>query len=310
MSSPSVAAPKPVPVSVFIIARDEEVNLPDCLHSVCGWAGQVVVIVDPRTSDRTREIAREHGCEVVENLFENFSQQRNWTLDHAGLRYDWVFVFDADERVSPQLRRDITAVVADPAAKTAYAARKRFIFYGRWIKHCWYGAWTVSLFRNRKARWEGREVHEHLIVDGEVGDLQGDIIHNDFKDMDAWIEKHNRYATLEAAEMIRDERSDRLQARLFGSRIERRRWIKDRLWNRLPLRPVWFFVYLYFVRLGILGGALGFRFCLMHAIFDAFTASKVWESRWIARHPAGNYYRELLGTELAAHPHEHACYRE
>jgi len=310
MTAPTPDRANKLPLSVFVIARDEEVNLPDCLHSVCGWADQVVVVLDPRTTYRTREIALAFGCEVVVNLFENFSQQRNWALDHAGLRHDWIFVFDADERVSPQLRRDIASVVADPVAKSAYAARKRFIFYGRWIKHCWYGQWTVSLFRNRKARWEHREVHEHLIVDGEVGYLPGDIIHNDFKDMDAWIEKHNRYATPEAAEMIRQGRRDRLAGRVLGTRIERRRWIKDRLWNRLPLRPLWYFVYLYFVRLGILDGALGFRFCLMHAIFDAFTTSKVWESRWTARHPAGNYYRELLASDLVARPNERASYRE
>ena len=153
-------------------------------------------------------------------------------------------------------------------------------------------------------------MHEHLIVDGEVGYLQGDIIHNDFKDMNAWIEKHNRYATLEAAEMIREASSDRLAGRFFGTRVERRRFIKDRLWNRLPFRPLWTFFYRYVVKLGFLDGALGFRFCMMHAIFDAFIVSKVWESRWTARHPAGNYYRELLGAELAVHPDERAFYRE
>jgi glycosyltransferase involved in cell wall biosynthesis len=310
MIAPSAALGTKLPVSVFIMARDEEVNLPDCLHSVSGWAGQIVMVLDPRTIDRTREIALTFGCEVVENLFEGFSQQRNWALDHAGFRHPWIFVFDADERVSPQLRREIARVVADPDAKAAYAARKRFIFYGRWIKHCWYGPWTTSLFRNGKARWERREVHEHLIVDGEVGYLQGDIIHNDFKNLDAWIGKHNRYATLEAAEVLRNERENQLSGRWFGSRMERRRWMKDRLWNRLPLRPLWLFFYLYFVRLGILDGALGFRFCVMHAIFDAFTTSKVWESRWTTRHPTRNYYRDLLARELAAQPHEHAFYRE
>jgi len=310
MIPPPQAAPNRIPLSVFIIARDEEVNLPDCLHSICGWAEQVVVVVDPRSKDGTREVSRAFGCEVVENLFENFSQQRNWALDHAALRNEWIFVFDADERVSPQLRRDIIRSLDDPGGKAAFAARKRFVFYGRWIKHCWYGPWTISLFRKGKARWERREVHEHLIVDGEVGYLPGDIVHNDFKNMDAWIEKHNHYATLEAAEMIRSERGDRLHGRLFGSRVERRRWIKDRFWNRLPLRPLWFFVYLYVVRLGFLDGALGFRFCLMHAIFDAFTTAKVWEAHWTARHPAGNYYRDLLARDLSAHPQERSFYRE
>jgi glycosyltransferase involved in cell wall biosynthesis len=310
MTSPTVAPLKKLPLSVFMLARNEEINLPDCLHSICAWADQVVVVLDPRTNDRTREVALAAGCEVVENLFVNYSQQRNWALDNAGFRNDWIFVLDADERVSPELRRDIMRVLSDPGAKTAYAARKRFIFYGKWVKHCWYGPWTVSLFRFRKARWELREVHEHLIVDGDVGYLPGDLIHNDFKDMDAWIEKHNRYATLEAAEVVRDGRDDRLAGRLFGTRVETRRFIKERFWNHLPLRPFWMFIYLYVVRLGFLDGALGFRFCMMHAIFDAFITAKIWESRWTARHPAGNYYRDLLGRDLAAHPHERVFYSE
>jgi hypothetical protein len=310
MTASPADPPAKLPLSLFMMARDEELNLPDCLHSVRGWASQVVVVLDPRTSDRTREVALGLGCEVVENVFENYSQQRNWAIDHAGLRHDWIFVLDPDERVSPQLRRDIARAVADPAAKAAYAARKRFIFYGRWMKHSWYGPWTVSLFRNGKARWERREVHEHLIVDGEVGYLQGDLIHNDFRDMDAWIAKHNRYATLEAAEVIRQDRGDRLAGRLFGSHVETRRWFKDRVWNRLPFRPFWLFVYLYVFRRGFLDGALGLRFCAMHAMFDAFTIAKIWECRWNARHPAVNYYRDLLQKELAAHPHEQIFYRE
>jgi glycosyltransferase involved in cell wall biosynthesis len=299
-----------LPLSVLVIARDEELNLFDCLHSVRGWADQVLVVVDPLTTDRTREIATAAGCDVVDHPFEGYAHQRDWALHQGNLRNTWILILDADERVAPELRRAIASVLADPEPKSAYAVRFRFIFYGRWIKHCWYGTWIIRLIRRDTARYEMRGVHEHLIVDGETGYLDGDLIHNDFKDMDAWIEKHNRYATLEATEMIRDERGDRLRGRLFGSRVERRRWIKDRLWNRLPLRPLWVFVYLYFVRLGLLDGALGFRFCVMHAIFDAFTTSKVWEARRIARHPAGNYYRELLGRELAAHPDEHAFYRE
>lgn len=299
-----------LPLSVLIIARDEEVNLPDCLHSVRGWVDQVVVVVDPRTTDRTREIARAAGCDVVEKAFVSFSEQRNWSLDHAGLRHPWIFVFDADERVSPELRRDITRVVADSGSASAYAARKRFVFYGRWIRHCWYGPWTVSLFRSGKARWERREVHEHLVVEGEVGYLPGDLVHNDFKDMDAWIGKHNHYATLEAREILRGEGQGQLGGRLLGTKVERRRFIKQRIWNRMPFRPIWLFAYLYVVRLGVLDGRLGFRFCVMHAIFDAFTTAKVWESRWLARHPPRNYYRDLLAQDLEARPDDRTFYAE
>ena len=310
MTEAAASAPPKLPLSVFLLARNEELNIADCLHSVCGWADQVAVVLDTRSTDRTRQIILAAGCDLFENKFEGYAQQRNWALDNARLRHDWIFVLDADERVSPQLRRDIARAMADPGGKSAFAARKRFIFYGKWVKHCWYGPWTVSLFRNGKARWELREVHEHLIVDGEVGKLPGDIIHNDFRDMDNWIEKHNRYATLEAAEMMRGGGDDRLAGRLFGTPVETRRFIKDRIWNRLPLRPFWLFLYLYVVRRGFLDGVLGFRFCMMHAIFDAFTTAKIWEARWMARHPAMNYYRDLLRQELAAHPDEHALYRE
>jgi hypothetical protein len=148
------------------------------------------------------------------------------------------------------------------------------------------------------------------LVDGATGYVRGDLIHNDFKDMDTWIAKHNHYATLEAREMVAGEIDGRLTGRLLGSRVERRRWIKDRIWNRLPLRPLWLFLYLYFVRLGILDGRLGYRFCLMHAVFDAFTTAKVWESRRMGRHPVENYYRRTLARDLASHPADRGHYPE
>lgn len=297
-----------LPLTVLVIARDEEVNLPDCLHSVDGWADQVLVVVDPQTKDRTREIAAAAGCDVVEHVFEGYAHQREWALRAGLVRHPWVLILDADERVAPDLRREIAAVLSDPAAKAAYAVRFRFIFYGRWIRHCWYGTWIIRLFRRDEARYELRGVHEHVVVRGGTGYLRGDLIHNDFKDMDAWIAKHNRYATLEAEELLRRDDVDRLEGRLFGTRVERRRWIKDRIWNRLPMRPAWVFFYLYVVRLGFLDGRLGFRFCVMHAVFDAFVTAKVWETRWVERHPAGNYYREMVGRDLAEHPQDAVFY--
>ena len=307
MTTPAVHAAR-LPLSVLIIARDEELNLADCLHSVCGWAGQVAVVVDPRTTDRTREIARAAGCDVVERAFDGFARQREWAIRSGVLRHDWIFILDADERVAPRLRREIAGVLADPRPLAAYAVRFRFVFYGRWIKHGWYGTWIIRMFHRDRARYELRDVHEHIAVDGATGYLTGDLIHNDFKDMDAWIAKHNRYATLEAREILRASGHGQMAGRFFGTRVERRRFVKERIWNRIPFRPVWLFVYLYIAKLGFLNGSLGFRFCAMHAVFDALTTAKVWESRWLARYPAGNYYRELLEKELAERPDESSLY--
>ena len=126
-------------VSILILARDEEVNLPDCLHSIAGWAGQIVVVLDPRTTDRSAEIARQYGAEVVAHPFDDYSRQRNWALENVQWKHPWMFILDADERVSPDLRRGIQAVLRDPQAKDAYAVRFRMIFYGKWIRRCWYG---------------------------------------------------------------------------------------------------------------------------------------------------------------------------
>jgi glycosyltransferase involved in cell wall biosynthesis len=290
------------------VARDEELNLPDCLHSVRGWARQVVVVVDSRTTDRTREVAAAGGAEVHEHAFETFAAQKNWALSTIRWQAPWLLIIDADERVSPELRDEIQAVVSGTEPKAAYAMRFRFIFYGQWIRHCWHSTWIVRLFQLNRARYETRGVHEHMIVDGSFGLLQSDLIHNDFKDMDAWIAKHNRYATLEAEELARPEQNALLRGRLFGDPLERRRFLK-RIWNRLPLRPAWLFVYLYVFKLGILDGRLGFRFCLMKAIFDAFISAKAWEQRQLAAGPPPNYYRMMLDRYLVQRPEARAYYQ-
>jgi glycosyltransferase involved in cell wall biosynthesis len=297
-------------VGVLILARDEEANLPDCLHSVRGWAEQVVVVIDSRTRDRSREIAREWGAEVVEHDFDYFAAQKNWALDHIEWRTPWILVVDADERVPPDFREELRSIVNAPDPAEGYCLRKKFIFYGRWIRHCWYSSWDLRLFKTGKARYEAREVHEHMIADGRVGYFSAGLVHNDFRDLDAWISKHNRYATLEADEIVQAKGGSHLEGRLSGSRLERRRFLKTRIWNRVPFRPLWMFLYLYFAKLGILDGRLGLRFCLWHAVFDAFITGKAWERRLMASNPPPNYYRELLRAHLVTHPEDRKFYQE
>lgn len=306
MAGPSNAAK--VPICVLVLARDEEANLPDCLHSVIRWVERVVVVVDPRTTDQTREVAARSGAEVYEHPFEDYARQKNWALGKVELRTPWILIVDADERVSAELRAEIQEIIASDGPNAAYAMRFRFIFYGKWIRHCWHSTWIVRLFRTGKAVYETRGVHEHMIVDGELGYLKNDLIHNDFKGMDEWITKHNRYATSEAKAITSPEHEADLESRLLGTRLERRRFLKEKIWNRLPMRPLWLFIYLYFFKFGILDGRLGLRFCLWHSIFEAFVTAKIWEKRLLAKAPLGNYYRQELEQYLAGHPQERAYY--
>ena len=297
-----------LPVGVLILARDEEVNLPDCLHSVCGWADQVFVVLDPRTRDASREVARELGAEVIEHSFTDYAEQKNWALDELPWRHEWVLIVDADERVSPELRQEIEQTLSQPNPRNAYAVRFRFIFYGRWMRHSWYGTWIVRLLQRGRARYEHRGVHEHVVLDGPLGYLKGDLIHDGMKGMDDWIAKHNRYATAEADATLKEQGVDTFRGRLFGSRVERRRFLKERVWKRMPFRPLWLFFLLYVLRLGFLDGRLGFRFCVMHAVFESFVTAKVWEQKLASRGVVPNYYRGHLASYLKGHPDEGRYY--
>jgi glycosyltransferase involved in cell wall biosynthesis len=268
-------------VSVLIPTFNEEVNLPDCLASVCGWAEDVWV-VDSFSTDRTVEITRETGVNVVQHAFEGYAQQKNWALENLPFRGEWVLILDADERVSPELAAEISGIVAaDGNGYDGFYLNRKLIFYGKWIRHCgWYPSWNLRFFRRGHGRYEQREVHEHLLLDGKVGYCRHDLIHEDLRDMSFWIAKHNRYSSQEAAELDRVRRGAStagLQASFFKGSLERKRFIKERIWPHLPSRAFLSFFYWYFLRLGFLDGKHGFLFCQMHAVFEQFTAAKLWE---------------------------------
>jgi glycosyltransferase involved in cell wall biosynthesis len=266
---------------VLIPTFNEEVNLPDCLASVCGWAEDVWV-VDSFSTDRTVEIAREAGVNVVQHPFEGYAQQKNWALESLPFRGEWVLILDADERVSPELAAEISGIVAaDGNGYDGFYLNRKLIFYGKWIRHCgWYPSWNLRLFRRGHGRYEQREVHEHLLLDGKAGYCRYDLIHEDLRDMSFWIAKHNRYSSQEACELDRVRRgvsTAGLQASFFKGSLERKRFIKERIWPRLPIRAFLSFFYWYFFRLGFLDGKHGFLFCQMHAVFEQFTTAKLWE---------------------------------
>ena len=262
-----------VPVSILVPTLDEELNLPACLASVAGWADEVFV-VDSFSHDRTVEIARAAGAHVVQHPFENYSRQKNWALDTLPFRNDWVLILDADERVMPALRDEIAATL--PAGPfQGYYLNRRFIFLGRWIRHAgWYPSWNLRLFRHRAGRYDDREVHEHVVLGGPAGYLRHDLLHDDQRGLDAFVARHNRYSTLEAAARWKAEtgRADRarLATSLVGSPVARKRYLRERVWPRVPAKPLALFVYMYVVRRGLLDGRPGLALCVFHA-FQEFT---------------------------------------
>jgi glycosyltransferase involved in cell wall biosynthesis len=269
------------PISVLIPTYNEEVNLADCLASVVEWVEEIIVI-DSFSTDRTVEIARSFGVQVVTHEFITPAQQKNWALEHLPIQNDWVLFLDADERVPPALRDEIAqTVLQNGNGYDGFWMRYRLMFYGKWIRHCgWYPVWLLRLVRRSKARWEDRAVDEHIILEGKAGYLENDLIHENLKDMTFWIEKHNRYASQNAQiyyDLLQGKSSSGVSANLFGSQAERKRFIKQNIWLYLPGRGLLFFLYLYIFRLGFLDGKHGFIFCMMHGIFQQFITVKLWE---------------------------------
>ena len=269
-------------IDVLIITRDEEVNLPHCLRALAGWTHRVFV-VDSGSTDRTRAIAEEFGAEVVEHAWEGYAAQKNWALDTLPMEGDWVLIVDADEVITPDLRAKLEAIAARAPAdvpETGFYLNRLFYFLDRPIRHCgYYPSWNLRFFKRGQGRYEERDVHEHLLVDGPVGWIRTPMEHRDRRGLEPYIAKHNRYSTLEAREIVAGLRGDgdRLDASLTGNQLQKRRWIKERLYARLPAKWLLRFLYMYVLRLGVLDGLTGLRFCLFISSYELQISLKMIE---------------------------------
>src|SRR5579872_2784219 len=115
-------------ISVLIPTHNEEIHLNSCLASIAGWASEIL-IVDSFSTDRTHEIAKSFGACVVRHQFEGYALQKNWALDHLPISNEWVLVLDADERLTPELRAEITQILNANGSYAGYYLNRRFVFY-------------------------------------------------------------------------------------------------------------------------------------------------------------------------------------
>lgn len=265
-----------LPITVIVLTYNEERNIARCLESVAGWAAQLFV-VDSGSTDATVAIAEPFGAEVAAHPFENHARQWQWALSTLPIANAWVLAIDADQSVTPQLQEEIARQVpgwTGPSAPAGAYVNRRQIFRGRWIRHGgYYPKFLLKLFRRECVQLDAADlVDHHFRVNGPTVILRGDLVEDNRNEADiaVWIDKHNRYAVLQA----RDEH-DRWadgggapRGHLFGSPDDRTAWMK-RIWSRLPLylRPFAYFSYRYVLRLGFLDGKEGFVFHVMQAFW-------------------------------------------
>jgi glycosyltransferase involved in cell wall biosynthesis len=257
---------EPIPASVIVLTRNEEANLPKCLASASAFSE--VFVVDSASSDRTPEIATEHGAQLVGFEWNgDYPKKKQWALENLPFSNDWVLYLDGDEEVTTELANEIRAVLAKPKC-AGYFVHLDYQFLGRMLRHG-HHLRKLVLFDRRRGRFDEQddleavnagelELHFQPRIDGAVGTLGTALRHDDREPLFHYFERHNRYSDWEA--VLRRKASGN------GGPSHAQSPAKV-LFNALPLRPLAFFVYSYVVRGGFLDGRAGYHYALAKAFY-------------------------------------------
>jgi glycosyltransferase involved in cell wall biosynthesis len=271
-------------LSVLILTHNEESNIGKCLRSLLPL-DPAIYIVDSGSTDATLDICRSYGAAVVHHDWKSHADQFNWGLDQFAFTTGWIMRMDADEEVTPELARILREFLRQPPADVSGVwVRRRVHFMGRWIRHGgYYPTWLLRVFRAGLGRCEQRWMDEHIVVSaGTTIRLPADIIDDNTKDLTFWTDKHNHYADREVMDLIARENAGGSDSTLPGGQARARRWLKYKVYGRVPLfvRPLLYFLYRYFLRLGFLDGKEGLIFHFLQGFWYRFLVdAKLFEYR-------------------------------
>lgn len=264
-------------MSVVVLTLNEQINLRDCLGS-CVWSDDVHVL-DSGSMDGTAGLARELGAKVWTNPFTSFGAQRNWAIDHIELKHDWVFHLDADERFTEPLVKEMELLLGGgtgPAEAGFYVA-SQMVLMGGWIKRAsGYPAYQMRLFNKGRMRFTDYGHGQREDGKGPIGRLREPYVHLNFsKGLDDWFERHNRYSTLEAKQIVAGNGGGvGLGGLLSGDRTVRRRALKHAA-GGLPCRPTLRRLHTLFVQGGILDGRAGWMYAELMSAYEGMIGLKV-----------------------------------
>jgi glycosyltransferase involved in cell wall biosynthesis len=267
------------PISVLILTRNEERNLPAALKSVA-WSDDVHVF-DSHSTDGTAAIAHAAGAQVHTRVFDDYATHRNIALA-LEFKHPWLFLLDADERPTPKLSAEMQRVVAQAPANTAgFRLRRRDFFFGTWLRHAQISPYYIRLVRVGHAKYT-RAINEVLEVDGPVAELLHPLDHYPFANGIAhWFAKHNTYSTMEAELIVRQQglQQPSLKTALRDPDFHTRRLHQKALFYKLPGRPLIKWCYMMFVRGAILDGRAGIAYATLQSIYEYMIVLKTRELR-------------------------------
>lgn len=233
-----------IPLSVVIISFQAAASIRECLESVL-FADEFI-IVDSGSTDETTNIAQQYGAKVIQQKWLGFGPQKQFAVAQA--KHEWVLCLDTDECVGNQLSKSIIAALKKPEYQV-YMMPRCNSFMDRWLRHGeGYPDWSLRLFNRNHARWSDDVVHEKVITSAEIGKLSGDLFHDSAESLITYLEKQNRYTSLQAEKLLK------------GS--------KKFSWVKLTLSPLFRFFKFYFFKLGFLDGIPG----LVHIFIGCFNS--------------------------------------
>ena len=265
-------------ISVIILTKNEEQDLPGCLESV-SWSDDIHVY-DSMSIDETVNIAKSFGAKVIQRPFDNWATHQNWGLQNIKFKYPWVFYIDADERMTPELIEGIQSAVISASNEVAFRVQRRDFFMNTWLKHVQSSPFYMRLFKPEHMRYE-RLVNPISIADGRIGDVTGYLDHFPFsKGIGHWVDRHNSYSRFEAQQIV-DNRKQQTTFRFIKAFTAKdfndRRFHQKELFYHLPFRPLIKFLILYLGKRGFLDGKAGFTYAVLQSIYEYFIVLKTYE---------------------------------
>ncbi|NIM05479.1 MAG: glycosyltransferase [Armatimonadetes bacterium] len=244
-------------ISVILTCYNEEERIRSCLETV-SWADEILV-VDSFSTDDTLKIAGEFTDRILQRKYDGPASQRNWAIPQA--RFPWILVMDADERVTPELKEEIQAIVSSPDTCSGYFIRRRNYFAGKEIRYCgWQRDWVLRLFRRDEGLYEETRSHDYhpgVKITGEPRRCRAVMDHYPYRDLKSYLEKLRRYADWGG-----------LDAHQQGKRAT---------FFRLLLHPLGRFLRMFVLQRGFLDGMHGLVVCTLAACYVALQDARLWE---------------------------------
>ena len=246
-----------IKISAIILAKNEEHNIGRCLASLKGCVEDIIVLVDDQTSDKTIEIIKTFPMVkfYVVN-WKGYAKTKQYAVSLT--QNNWILWIDADEALTDKLKSDINNFKKSSPKHSAYSVTRKAYFLGKWIKHCgWYPGRVTRLFDKKKAKFSNTQVHEHLLVEGSVGELSSDLDHFTDPDIKHYFKKFNEYTSLAAEDLLNSGRKFRI--------ID------------LLIRPSVMFFKMYIIKLGFLDNIEGLILSVFSSLYVFTKYCKFWE---------------------------------